>query len=104
MAKLVSRYSSEQADTFRLIVTFTGKDLHPQTYHTVIEYIKIVEPHFRLRGMVDPFGNEPLSYDTGHMLAGFKQIEDGKLKITSLFLFQVCIGEIQPILETSTEA
>ena len=100
MAKLVSRFASEHADTFRFIPAFSGKTRTPQMYDTIMAYLKLVDPHFRLRSMIDPFENEPPWYDTVHMIAGFKQIEDGKLNITSLFMFQACIGEIEPSEET----
>ncbi len=38
------------------------------------------------------------------MVAGFKQVEEGKLNITSLFLFQVCIGKIEEVKEIEQQS
>jgi len=66
MATLVSKFASEHADTFRFIAAFTGKLKSPQIYDTMMAFFKLVDPHFRLRRMIDSFEKEPPYYDTVH--------------------------------------
>ena len=91
----MSRYTSDLADYFKFIPSFKGRIKDPHFYERTEMFLKLHDPHFRLRAMIDPFDHEPPWYDTVNMVVGCKQAEDDNYEISTVLLLQAVIGELQ---------
>ena len=92
--KILSRYSTEHADTFRFLPPFIRTKKNWEIYEQVLAYLRVRDPHFRLRSLEDPLEFEPPWYETVCFIVGLTQQDDANYQISSLLVFQTVVGEL----------